>query len=253
MSTLNKINWRDSNTTLTRENLAKMADDINVISQTSGGNVDHYLDTLGERTDKTIRNLQEGVCEKNTLVFDSNTAVLTNKLSTEVYTIDKENLCTKGGTSGSFANYFNPLPAGIYAMYLWIYDSTTAISKATITITARYNKKSKNVTDVDNRIMVVNKTVGPLQAFTFEAPNGIDFISITTSGSYKPVIVRVNSLTESIILTNRHHASKGTTNLMPFPFQYDYVKSGITSFDYNVDGFPCKGGLKFKHLTNGAL
>lgn len=265
MSTLNKINWEDPSIALTRDNLAKMTDDIvtldEQIQNKEPGKADHFLSTLGERMDKNIRNLQEGAMVNTQYNPDSSTVVITDKASTEVYQLGRANLfkglidtdvseVPNDGVYGNLYNYLNPLPAGLYGMYI-IGKSTEAY---TITITSRYNKKSKSATNVDNLIYVITKTVKANEPFTFAADNGIDYITIITNSTnilYSPVILSVASLNTTVNVESTLSSAHIGYNLMPSP-QYDYNKSNVAAFDSN-DAYPMVGGLKFAHLANGAI
>lgn len=236
MSTKNRINWNSKNNTLTRENLDKMSEDI--LRSAS-------LDTLKESSlafQNTLSTKEVKIGDTNTLYIDGGTRV-------EVYTMGKENLLTAPyeGGNGIFTDHLNPIPAGDYVFYAY---STNTAGSINFTFKHRRNNTETDPTDVDNLLIVTNGSVAYNTAYHFSAPNGIDFITTTKSDTtdVNLVLVREEDFTSvsDIALT-----AMDNKNLMPYPYQYDYEKSG---YDIIVDGKTVKSGVdKFVTDTNSFI
>lgn len=235
MSTLNRVDWEKSPNTLSRENLNKM---------TSG-----ILNSASVSKLNTAREFaQNAYSTKEISTSSTNSILVEDATRTEIYTLGKNNLLTGSyeNGNGQFVDHLNPLPAGRYVFYAYSSASSGAIK---LTIKQRIDRKKDDATNKNNVVTLVGTSVNYNTPYYFDAPQGLDYITT----------VKTNTSTVSLVLLKEENYNgiknialtpQDNTNILPYPYQYDYSKSAVDRF---VDGSPVIDTIKFTDQGDGSI
>jgi hypothetical protein len=255
MSIKNRINWHNPKTLLDRSNLDKMSQDIAASATT-------------ESLDKAQRLAQNAYSAITFVESPNNTLVLDNSTKAEIYTFRKANSANNLLTAYGQFKYIDSnnhefrleLPAGRYVLYL---TTTSATSTYDVPCPVQFmyvQDKTKSINWEDKSAFIIFKAFNAelKTPYYIDAPEGISLL--TCAASYSDItcfLMKEENYTEPTTYyktyytsTNKRH--DGRSNLLPYPYQYDYAKSNVTEFDPD-DGSPIIDNLKFKDLGDGRI